>query len=64
MAGSASRPGRVALILTLVVAAILATIDLSSSNSFLRGMWKAVFPSTTQGERMRDNLIEDLRPRR
>ena len=64
MAGPASKPGRVALVLALLILGILATIDLSSPRSLLRGMWSAVFPSTTHGERMRDNIIEGLRPRR
>lgn len=64
MARSASRPGRVALVLTLIVLAILAAVDLSSPRSLLKGLWRAAFPSATHGERVRDNVIEGLRPRR
>jgi len=62
--GSASRPGRAALLLALIVAAILATVDLNSSHSLLRGMWEAVFPQNTQGVRMRDNVLDNMKARR
>jgi len=60
----AARPGRAVLVLALIVVAILAFVDLSSPNSILRGMRDAVFPSTTPAERIRNNVMEGLRPGR
>ncbi len=62
MAASASRPGRVALFVALVILIILAIVDLSSPRSVLRDAWRSVFPTETKGERMRDNIMDRVRP--
>ena len=64
MPGSASRPGRAALFLALILFAILVAVDLSSSHSLLRGMWDAAFPRNAPGERLRGNLMESMKARR
>jgi len=64
VAGSGARPGRAVVVLALIVAAILAYVDLSSNRSILRGLKDAVFPSSTPGQRVRDNIMEGLRPGR
>jgi hypothetical protein len=61
---SASRPGRVAFILTLIVTVILSYVDLTSPRSLLRGVWNTVFPSASRGENMMDTVLEGLRIRR
>ncbi len=56
-----ARPGRALVLLALLILTIVVIYDLSTANSTLASLWSEVFPTQTQGERMRDNLIDQMK---
>ena len=55
-----SRPGRALVVLALIILTIMVIYDLSASNSTLASLWNDAFPSQTKGERLRDDLINQI----
>ncbi len=65
MAGAShARPGRALIIVLALILGILAFYDLAGSRSTLRTLWREVFPGQTQGEELRDQLLDQFNPRR
>lgn len=56
-----AHPGRALALLALLILTIVVIYDLSTANSTLASLWGELFPSQTQGERMRDNLIDQMK---
>lgn len=62
--GIGPRPGSILLFIVITVLAILAIVDLSGPNSTLASLWRQTFPAQTQGEQLRDGVMDRIRPPR
>ena len=56
-----ARPGRALVLLALLILTIVVIYDLSTANSTLASLWGEIFPSQTQGERTRDDLVDQMK---
>lgn len=62
--GRRRHPRGLLLVLALTLLALWTFVDLSGPNSILRSLWRQAFPAQTQGEQLRDDVIERVWPRR
>ena len=58
------RPGWALVVLALLILTIVALFDLSRPRSTLVSLWNRSFRSETRGEQLRDDLLEQIDPRR
>ena len=58
-----SHPGRVLIVVVVLVLGVLAAYDLSGPGSMLKAAWRDLFPGSTQGEELRDGVLDVLTPR-
>jgi len=58
------RPGKAVLVLLLLILGILAAFDLGHPGSTLKGYWHSLIPGQSQGEQLRDEVVDVLNPRR
>jgi hypothetical protein len=59
-----SRPRGALIIVAVVLCTILAIYDLSSPNSVLTSFWNQITRSPTQGEQLRDDILNQIPTRR
>jgi hypothetical protein len=62
--GDHVRPGWALVVLALLILAIVAIFDLSQPSSSLAALWNRSFRSETKGDQLRDNLLEQIEPKR
>jgi hypothetical protein len=62
--GDHVRPGWALVVLALLILVIVAIFDLSQPRSSLAALWNRSFRSETKGEQLRDNLLEQIDPKR
>ena len=62
--GNHVRPGWALVVLALLILVIVAIFDLSQPRSSLAALWNRSFRSETKGEQLRDNLLEQIDPKR
>jgi hypothetical protein len=62
--GDHVRPGWALVVLALLILVIVAVFDLSQPRSSLAALWNRSFRSETEGERLRDDLLEQFDPKR
>ena len=62
--GNQLRPGWALVVLALLILVIVAVFDLSRPRSSLAALWNRSFHSETKGEQLRDNLLEQIDPKR
>jgi hypothetical protein len=62
--GSNARPGGALIIVVVVLCAILVIYDISSPHSVLASFLGELTRSPTQGEQMRDDVLDQMRVRR
>jgi hypothetical protein len=61
--GKGTRLQGILLVLALSLLAMWAILDLSTSDSTLRSLWRRAVPAESRGERLRDDVLDRVRPR-